>query len=231
MAKRPVFISGKNKVLLKEVEFNWHAGFAPSQKKKSIKELHKNFLEVAPSRKVLEISSKSDIAIGVSLSAFNLLIEDNGEMTSFESIFQGSKRFENGGPYSDLIEVSPRLAKRDPRLKNSGDIIGFSYKKEEWPNEPKTFFYDYMYIKAVAAQPQLLEELVTYDAFTDIEFNPKKSINCQAKAAALLVTLYRKEILYEIIENREMLLSFYEVENTKVNNIKEEDSSEQMKLF
>lgn len=231
MAKRPVFIPGKDWVVIEEVEFSWHAGFAPSQKKKSIKELHKNFLESAPSRKILEISSKSDVALGVSLSAFNLLIEYNCKMVSFESIFQGSKKFENGGPYLDLIEVSPKLAKRDPRLKNSGELIGFSYQKEDWPSEPKTFFYDYMYIKAVAAHPQLLEELVTYEAFTDIEFNPKKSINCQAKAAALLVTLYRKKLLYEIIENREMLLSFYEAEKTKVNILKKENSSEQMKLF
>lgn len=231
MATRPVFIAEKDKVLIKEIEFNWHAGFAPSQKKKSIKELHRNFLEVAPSRRVLEISSKSDIAVGVSLSAFNLLIEDYGKTIPFESIFQGSKKFENGGPYLDLMEVSPILAKRDPRLKNSGDLIGFSYKEEEWPNEPKTFFYDFMYIKAVASQPQLLEELVTYDAFTDIEFNPKKSINCQAKAAALLVSLYRQKLLFKAIENREILLSFYEAENIKVNIIKEKNSSEQMNLF
>lgn len=231
MAKRPVFVAGKNSVLTKEVEFNWHAGFAPSQKKKSIEELHKSFLVSSPSKRVLEISSKSDVAIGVSLSAFNLLIEDNGKMIPFESIFQGSKKFENGGPYLDLLELSPKMAKRDLRLRNSGDLVGFSYKKEDWPNKPKTFFYDYMYIKAVATHPHLLKELVTYDAFTDIEFNPKKSINCQANAAALLVTVYRKQLLYKIIENPQMLLSFYEVKNGKENNVKEKNSTEQMKLF
>lgn len=34
-----------------------------------------------------------------------------------------------------------------------------------------------------------------YDGFTDIEFNPEKSINCQARAAALFVSLSRRGLL------------------------------------
>lgn len=37
--------------------------------------------------------------------------------------------------------------------------------------------------------------LLEYDGFTDIEFNPQKSLNCQAKAAALYVSLCRNGLL------------------------------------
>ena len=35
-----------------------------------------------------------------------------------------------------------------------------------------------------------MDELLTYRAFTDIEFNPDKSFNCQARSCALLVSLH-----------------------------------------
>ena len=60
------------------------------------------------------------------------------------------------------------------------------------PLNPKAFFYDWLYINAVLENPLLAAERLKYNAFTDIEFNPEKSINCQAKAAALFVALSRQ---------------------------------------
>ena len=37
---------------------------------------------------------------------------------------------------------------------------------------------------------KLSDELLSYRAFTDIEFNPDKSFNCQARSCALLVSLH-----------------------------------------
>jgi hypothetical protein len=53
--------------------FEWHPGFSKSQAQKSIASLHCAAAEagIAP---VLEISSKSPDPLGVSLSAFNLLL-------------------------------------------------------------------------------------------------------------------------------------------------------------
>jgi len=39
--------------------------------------------------------------------------------------------------------------------------------------------------------------LDAYDTFTDIEFNPKRSFNCQARSCALFVALARKGLLGE----------------------------------
>ena len=51
--------------------------------------------------------------------------------------------------------------------------------------EPRTFFYDWLYVSALAGRPELVNELEHRAAFTDIEFNPKRSINCQAHLVAL----------------------------------------------
>lgn len=42
--------------------------------------------------------------------------------------------------------------------------------------------------------------MLAYDAFTDIEFNPKRSINCQAEAAAIFVSLSRQGLLRDALE-------------------------------
>ena len=44
---------------------------------------------------------------------------------SVENAFQAGKVFENGGPFLDLLTVTPREAKRDTRLKESGRLLKF----------------------------------------------------------------------------------------------------------
>lgn len=233
MAKRPVFVRGERMIEVKEIEFTWYPGFAPSQKIKSITDLHKNYIKLNPSHRVLEISSKSTEHLGQALSAFNLIVNVDGKETSFESLFQGSKVFENGGPFEDILWASAINAKRDGRLRTSGDIVGFRLLGEEWPSEPKTFFYDWMYIKSVADKPELLEKLIEYDAFTDIEFNPKRSLNCQAKAAALIVTLYKGGFLKDVLSEPAKLKQFYgEQSQLKPKRAAKRDpDQDQLKLF
>ena len=52
------------------------------------------------------------------------------------------------------------------------------------------------------------EHMLGYDAFTDIEFNPQKSINCQAEAAAVYVSLRKQGLLEEALKNKD---SFKEI--------------------
>jgi type I restriction enzyme M protein len=228
LATRPVFLSSEDGVKEILVEFNWFPGFAPSQKKKSIQSLHENFIEKNSHFKILEISSKSDLELGINLSAFNLSVNHNGEFISFESLFQGSKVFERGGPYTDIYFKDSREAKQDIRLKDSGEIIGFKYENKDWLNEPKTFFYDWMYINTVLNQSNLLDQIIHYDSFTDIEFNPKKSINCQAKAAALLVTLYKNGHLGKLTP--EILLTYYQSTEPPKKKKMQDNNTEQISL-
>lgn len=209
MAIRPVFISTKGEseelILRKEINFEWFPGFSVSQKQKSIFSLHKQIEKEDSKYNVLEISSKSPNELGVKLSAFNLMINTkNDKKFSVESGFQASKVFSNGGPFVDLFLKNSKEAKKDSRLRNSGKLIGFKYLNREFPLEPKTFFYNWLYINALNMNPDLAKEILKYDSFTDIEFNPQKSINCQAEAAALYLSLKNRnklEISLESIES------------------------------
>ena len=42
-----------------------------------------------------------------------------------------------------------------------------------------------------------MSELETFQGFSDIVFNPKRSLNCQARAAALFVSLSKKGLIDE----------------------------------
>ena len=198
MATRSVYRVGNAKDYVEEIKvnFKWYAGFAASQKQKSIIDLHKEYNKIYEEDKVLEISTKSLNELGVKLSAFNLMINTNDKKVfSVESAFQSSKKFKLGGPYSDILNLPSIEAKRDDRLRNSGELIGFECYNREWPLKPKTIFYDWLYIRAVYKNQNLSKEILEYDAFTDIEFNPRKSLNCQARSAALFVALSREKLL------------------------------------
>ena len=106
------------------------------------------------------------------------------------------------------MSVTPKEAKGDERLKNSGKILAFCLDGEEWPLEPKTLFYDYIYIKALIQNYGYDLDLTEYDWFTDIEFNPKKSINCQARTVAIY-KLLKMSNKFDVIENKEKWTEFH----------------------
>lgn len=204
MAKRPVFIpseAGPQLVREEMIEFHWHPGMALSQKRKNIAALH----EVAKKMglyPILEVSTKSEKEIGVRLSAFNLTVKmANGSLIPLESAFQGSKRFERGGPFTDLYGKNGWEIKKDERLKVSGRLLGFSYEGQDWGLEPKTAFYDWLYVNSLHRHPKLRDGLQEYEGFTDIEFNPKRSVNCQARSCALYLSLVRRGIIEEVLQN------------------------------
>lgn len=190
MAIRPVYLVSNGKVIKSEYEFQWFAGFSVAQKQRSIAALHNAVKSANKEANPLEISTKGTIDLGVKLSAFNLKLKGY----TLENIFQSSKVFSNGGPYRDLLEVSPKEAKRDDRLHNSGALVGFNYAGIDFPLKPKTVFYDYIYINAVkqTLSPEEIRQITEYTHFTDIEFNPQRSINTQAKTAAIIRLMLEK---------------------------------------
>ncbi len=211
MATRPVYcIAHESDELVKinYFDFKWHPGLAVTQKQKSIEELHNTASDKLKNNKILEISSKSRHAIGVSLSAFNLTIKiEKYKKISVVTAFQSSKVFEMGGPYVDLLYKNSIDAKKDLRIKNSGELLYFSFFQDKWELTPKTAFYDWLYINAVHQHASLAKKILDYDCFTDIEFNPEKSINCQANAAALFVSLHRRGLLSHVLKSKENYLS------------------------
>ncbi|MDU1604962.1 MAG: hypothetical protein E6845_18565 [Clostridium sp.] len=81
-------------------------------------------------------------------------------------------------------------------------ILGFEYDFIKWNLVPKTAFYDYIYIKAAMESIEMREllQITQYDWFTDIEFNPQKSINCQARSATILKYIILNNMLNVINE-------------------------------
>lgn len=199
MAKRPVFIprtSGPLLVVAMPIEFAWHPGMSKSQKQKSIRSLHDAANQSRGINRILEISSKSEQEIGVRLSAFNLMVKTAGGFSaSVEALFQGSKVFSKGGPFTDIYRKTSREAKKDERSKESGNLIAFRYENRDWPLNPQTVFYDWLYLSALRQNTSISAKLLEYDGFSDIEFNPEKSINCQAASAALFKSLVDRQLI------------------------------------
>ncbi|HHY6976929.1 TPA: DarT1-associated NADAR antitoxin family protein [Yersinia enterocolitica] len=224
MAIRPVFIprfDGPDFSVTKDIDFQWFPGMSKSQKQKSIRSLHQSAQNEGVSN-LLEISSKSEMLLGVQLSAFNLMIETKKLKKKFtvETAFQASKVFEKGGPYVDLLGFDSRAAKKDIRLKESGNLTSFQFYNSIWSLKPRTAFYDWLYLSALAQNSELAECLMEYTGFTDIEFNPEKSINCQARSAALFVSLKTRGVLEAALSSQDSFLkelsSHYGLENIPV---------------
>lgn len=231
MAKRPVFIplvEGPKFVDEIMLDFTWVPGMAESQKRKNVLSLH-----LAANKKgidpVLEISTKSQKVLGEALSAFNLklLTPDIGYIT-VEAAFQGSKVFQNGGPYREYYRMTGREIRHDERLRTSGDLLRFDFAGDIWGLEPKTAFYDWLYLTALSQNPNLSNQLLEYQGFTDIEFNPEKSLNCQARSAALFVALFKRNLLERALQSKEHYL-----ETIGAKHVPERQSrkNEQMRLF
>ena len=219
MASRSIFIPKKNNILgviKKPIDFKWFPGMSITQKQKSIRSLH----EAGKGNGInnlLEISSKSENELGQALSAFNLAIttKTRGIKFSVECAFQSSKVFVGGGPYKDILSLSSKKAKKDFRLRNSGSLKYFKFFGEEFSLKPRTHFYDWIYINALNQNMHFAEQLLDFDAYTDIEFNPEKSINCQAYSAALFVSLYKNERLKDVLQSSQSFLEILKNEYLK----------------
>ncbi len=224
MAVRPVFVpheAGPFLVRTQLVEFVWSAGMAVSQKQKSVRALHAAAAMLNIDN-VLEVSSKSPHALGVALSAFNLSFttKKSGRTLTVESAYQGSKVFENGGPFIDILTKPSIDAKRDERLRESGRLLKFCFFGDDWPLEPQTAFYDWVYLNALKTHEQLGSEIAGFSAFTDIEFNPGKSVNCQAYSVALYASLVRRRFLEKALSSKEAFLEI--VSNFAVSSARED---------
>lgn len=209
MAERPVFVPATTGTLLVhevQIQFPWHSGLAASQKKKNVAELHRA-AAAKGLEPLLEISSKSELEIGQRLSAFHLKIEVAGRETTVECAYQGSKVFDKDGPFQDLYWKSSLEAKRDERLKTSGKLVRFELEGKSFPTSPPTVFYDWLYFKALYPHRDWLERRHEWAGFTDIEFNPGRSLNCQARSFAAFISLQKRSRLDQAVSSFEAFKS------------------------
>ena len=197
MAQRPVFLPvyrGSQLVEERILSITWAPGFSETQKRRNINSLHSEARRQGLTR-VLEISSKSDTKVGQRLSAFSLKIHLDAGSFPLESVYQGSKVFHQSGPFAQVFEMTPRDAKKYIRSRECGRLTEFRLLGRSYPLTPKNAFYDWLYIRSLRDHSDWIEQNVHYDAFTDIEFNPVKQVNCQARAFSEYLSLVKRGTL------------------------------------
>lgn len=247
MAYRPVFYGDAFGYKKHMIDFEFFTGFSLSQKQKSIQSLHNSIIRTFPERKILEVSSKSLDEIGRQASAFNLNVTlKSGKEFSVEQIFQGSKKFRRGGSQLHLIDkmTAKELKKHIGKIHQVDELVSFECFGQIFPLKPQTFFYNWLYINSLHKNQLLANQIINYDTFTDIEFNPNKSKNCQAEACSIYVYLYKSNLLDFALSSKENFLQvvYQEIKgdsyfSTKQNNFKKislfdyEEESKQSKVI
>lgn len=219
MAIRPIYLPQNQRPFFRknDVDFKWFPGLSTSQKQKSIDSLHQSAKECLHISKILDISSKSKVQEGNQLSAFHLnaYTKDNHyihEDYSVEVVFQTSKVFNDTLHSVDLLGSDVLSVRKSIREREQQGLTGFMLEGIEWGLNPIGAFYNFLYIRSLLRQIALSEKITEYDGFTDIAFNPKKSLNCQAEATAMLVGIinhYNHDLsyVYELFDSQKLFLN------------------------
>lgn len=203
MAIRSVCFIKDNNVVKEDFDIKWVSGLALSQKQRNIETLHRAISErfsIDPNR-ILEVSTKSKSEVGRLLSSLNLKLKLHGHEYAFESVYQSSKVFKDGMFGTIHHEEWLRLGgyeakKRSQEIKLP--LVEFRFDQRSFPLEPKTMFFDWLYIKCIM-QYDLYFLINQYDFFTDIEFNPKKMVSTQASALCKFKWLVEHSLIEEYL--------------------------------
>ena len=194
MAIRPIYISTgniNNPFIQDDIYFKWISGYSYINKCKRRDSLKQEIEKLYDIKKWLEVSTISDKDIGKKLSALNLMITlSNNSKYSVENIYQCSKVYENN------------------------HIVSFKFKNTEFENTPYGMYYDYIYMVALFQNKEYHKLINNYYLFTDLFFNPNKSLNTQARAVAIFKSLYDNNYL-DILKDVNEFKNYYK-ENVKL---------------
>lgn len=199
-AERPVFLSTADParpVDSRLLRFRWFPGRSGDQKRRCIESLHDRVrAELIGVERIMEVSRSSVDHAGRALSAFNLALQlpEAGRVT-VECAYQCAKVFDSGGPFPELLELPPDTVRRRLAGHSASSFRGFHLLGRDWPTEPDTLFYDWLYASALLDNPQLMGKALAFQAYSDIAFNPRRSRACQARALARAVSLQRAGVL------------------------------------
>lgn len=213
MAKRYIYYIGDdNKYHQELIDFKWFPGLSKSQYKKSSSSLINVFNKKHSNDNlsVLEISTASNNHLGIKCSAFNLrVIASNSKVYTVEQIFQAAKYFDGDSDEVQekralqiLNKKSPYGAKKLTReLGQKQKLVKFRIEGKNYVTCPQTAFYNWVYVNVLYKHKELAEGICKYQGFSDIYFNPKRSINTQAEACARYVYLVKTGMLDHALES------------------------------
>ena len=156
---------------------------------RSIKQFHARMAEILriSEDEILEVSTASADELGRQLSAFNLKVRGKSgqELGTVESLYQGSKVFEKGGPYKDLYGKKSFEAKGDERLKKSGKLTGFDFGGRKFDAGQDHNFYNWLYLNSLVREmPDIGSQIGKYKGFTDIYGKSGNAMQSEAVAIA-----------------------------------------------
>lgn len=234
MAKRYIYFSDSDFYKKESIEFTWFPGMSKVQKRKNVESLHKSAKEKYADLRILEVSSASLLECGRNASAFNLnMLLKDGKGYSVESLFQSSKVFSLSGVNYKTLMMDSREAKHYTNLLHTREkLVSFNFFGYNFPLEPETFFYNWLYINAMLQNDKILSDILKYDAFTDINFNPKKSINCQAESCSIITYLSRINRLDDKLRSPQYFLEVVYPAKIKSGYIKDDKpQADQLSLF
>lgn len=128
---------------------------------------------------------------------------------------------ENDAYYLEHISDNPRelksLLKAFMKANKNAKLSHFAYKGEIFEinagvANSESYFYDFLYFRALRENfsQSTIRQILQYDIFTDIEFNHKVSINCQARSCALYHYALLNDKVDFYTESREKFKGLYE---------------------
>lgn len=205
------FFVKDNKIFEKEFTFDFYGGFSLSQKQKTIDSFHQA-IESNGISEIVEISRKSKNPIGNSLSAFNLMLTIEGKKYPLECVYQSSKVFNHRIQFIEALNTSPLEAKnliKDQVRNNNLNLTGFKCFGIDFPLNPTTLFYDYIYVMALTQNPVIASNVINYSCFTDVEFNHKKQFASQARSCAIFKYLYNTNSVTHALEDINYFIHIY----------------------
>ena len=131
--------------------------------------------------------------LGCQLSAMRLL-DAASHSTVVETMYQASKDF-GEGPSAEIGQAPNGFkAKELSKARAAGRrLMGFHLAGREWPASTGTAAYDWLWCTAVMTflGEDALPELGRWDGFTDMFWHEGALTACQARSAAILVSLLR----------------------------------------
>ena len=191
MAVRKVYLSLAEFPYAKEISvtFPWSNG----SKHQNIQAILDTFHDVYPEVPALEISLASSQPEGVAAAAMKLPfhLEGLAQDVPVGIVYEASKVFENGGPYTDLLQCSRQKVRKDVRLQQSGRCIRYRLAETDFPVEPHPYaFFNWLYGCALRQAPEKAEGVLKFGAFSDLDLgSSKKDRNSPARAAAVYAGL------------------------------------------
>ena len=189
MACRNFWTVKDGKICKGFIEFKWESGISVSQKRRSCLHLHSALNVHYDLYPALDISSASPEQLGIDLSAFNL--KWNGK--TIECWYQGSKIYSNAGHMKHLYDCDSLTAKKSMKESNLGKLIGFRLVDTDYPMEPRTVFYDWIYLQGLL-QYDRKDEILKYQVFTDVQATTDIDA-CQARAVCIYKLLHEQNNL------------------------------------